>query len=166
MYCHVGIQSGKTCLAKLFSTNLRVQRQKNGLESKFGTSSSRNPNSDVSIRVVDESPHLLVGQTCTTWSHFSLHVGFYCWPYQAAFLVATLGTYPPCSLVNPPCSVKSICHMVDFACFNFHILLLEGICKSSFSHHARIDDHLGCAPQYFPMQCPKSVWIMIATPKR
>ena len=57
------------------------QRQKNGLESKFGTSSSRNPISDVSIRVVDESPHLLVGQTCTTWS-----VGFYCWPCQAAVL--------------------------------------------------------------------------------
>ena len=28
MYCHVGIQSGKTCLAKPFSTNLRVSARK------------------------------------------------------------------------------------------------------------------------------------------
>ena len=86
--------SRENMLGETFFHQSKGQRQKNGFESKFGTWSSRNPNSDVSIRVV--------GQTCTTWSHFSLHVGFYCWPYQAAVLNATLGTYPPCSLVSPP----------------------------------------------------------------
>ena len=57
---------GKNILGETFFHQSKGQRQKNGLESKFGTSSSRNPISDVSIRVVDESPHLLVGQTCTT----------------------------------------------------------------------------------------------------
>ena len=47
------------------------------------------------------------------------------------------------------CSVKSMRQMVGFAFFHVHFLFKGGICKSDFSHHARIDDHLGGVPSIF-----------------
>ena len=40
--------------------------------------------------------------------------------------------------------------MVGFAFFHVHFLFKGGICKSDFSHHTRIDDHLGGVPSIFP----------------
>ena len=93
-HLHGGIQSGKTFLAKLFSTNLRVSARK----------MVWNPNLELHPRGTQfrMCPFALWMNLPICWlvkhaplDPISLYTWvFFCWPYQAAVLVATLGISP------------------------------------------------------------------------
>ena len=94
MYCHVGIQSGKTCLAKPFSTNLRVSARK----------MVWNPN----LELHPQGTQIRMCPCALLVKHAPLGpISLYTWGCMVglikhAVLNATLGTYPHVHLVNTP----------------------------------------------------------------